>query len=78
MVEDRYDKYGNRIIDEYNFFVSTECTWYEMRIENSEHITSRYPSYTSPHGSSTYWYDDDGVYRLSNHWGAVSVAVIGF
>ncbi len=25
--------------------------------------------------SSAYWYDDDGVYRLSNHWGKVGKSV---
>lgn len=69
-VQDRYDAYGCRIIDEYNFFQSTECIWYLLDADSFTHVIERYPSYESPHGNSQYWYTEDGVYRLSNHWGA--------
>lgn len=62
-----YDEMGNRIIDDHNFFLSTECVWYLLDRDCYSHITDRYPSHASR--ASTYWYDEDGVYRLSDHWG---------
>lgn len=64
-----YNEQGQRLIDQYNFFLDTECIWYFLEADEYAHVLERYPSYISPHGSSTYWYDADGVYRLSNHWG---------
>lgn len=67
---ERFDADGNRIIDEDSFYRDTECTWTELDPDAFLHVTAREPSYSSPHGHSLYWYDFDGVYRLSNHWGA--------
>ncbi len=49
-------------IDEDSFMHSTEVTFSKANRPNRE------PDYTSRSGSK-YWYEDEGVYRESDHWG---------
>jgi hypothetical protein len=49
-------------IDKDSFMHSTEATFSKAKRPNRE------PDYTSRSGSM-YWYEDEGVYRESDHWG---------
>lgn len=48
-----------------NFFKHTYCEWIEIPIAFLE---DKQPNYKSKTGSS-YYFDEDGVARYSNHWG---------
>lgn len=48
-----------------NFFKHTYCEWTEIPIA---FIEGKEPNYKSKAGSS-YYFDEDGVARYSNHWG---------
>ena len=62
-IKERKQKVLKRIINKWNFWERTEGVFVR---KNSP---DRKPDYTSKTGS-VYWYDKDGVYRKSNHWGA--------
>ncbi|UVD79551.1 hypothetical protein NWE55_15720 [Myroides albus] len=49
----------------FNFFKHTFCDWVEIPLD---FIKDREPNYKSKAGSQ-YFFDDEGVARLSNHWG---------
>lgn len=51
--------------DRNNFHKNTFCIFHEADLSA---IAERKPNYKSKSGSS-YYFTDDGVYRLSNHWG---------
>ena len=48
-----------------NFHRHTFCVFHEIDLHS---IDNRLPDYKSKSGSS-YFFTEDGVYRLSNHWG---------
>ncbi|MDI1255371.1 MAG: hypothetical protein PSV16_04660 [Flavobacterium sp.] len=48
-----------------NFHKHTFCVFNEV---NFSEIASKQPNYTSDSGSA-YYFTDEGVFRLSNHWG---------
>ncbi|MBL4747062.1 MAG: hypothetical protein JKY08_11965 [Flavobacteriaceae bacterium] len=52
-------------ITKYNFFKHTYCVFKGADLNI---ISAKTPNYTSKSGSS-YFYTNQGVYRLSNHWG---------
>ena len=56
--------YRYKKIDRNNFFLYTMANFNEV-----DKTPNREPDYISRSGSQ-YWYEDDGVYRKSNHWGA--------
>lgn len=53
----------NEPITRDNFYDHTACNWNE--VDDKLFVK---PDYVSDSGSK-YWYTDNGVYRLSNHWG---------
>lgn len=52
----------------FNFFKHTYCEW-ELKPFNV--IDGKEPSYKSEKGSC-YFFEEDGLYRYSNHWGRVA------
>lgn len=48
-----------------NFFKHTFCEW---QLVDGAFITAKKPDYKSKSGSS-YYFDSEGLYRYSNHWG---------
>jgi len=55
----------NKIYNRYNFHKHTFCVFTEVSFDA---ISDVKPNYISKSGSS-YFFMEDGVYRLSNHWG---------
>lgn len=56
---------NDKIYNKTNFHRHTFCVFKEIRIEE---LIGLKPNYTSKSGSS-YYFKDEGVYRVSNHWG---------
>jgi len=54
------------IITSKNYHVATEANW--TSVEKNDLGIENYKSSSG----SKYWYTNDGVYRLSNHWGDVA------
>jgi len=56
---------SNKIYNRTNFHRHTFCVFKEV---NLSELAGLKPNYTSKSGSS-YYFSDNGVYRVSNHWG---------
>lgn len=54
-----------KIYNRHNFHKHTFCVFKEV---DNKQIENLVPNYTSKSGSS-YYFTDDGLYRVSNHWG---------
>lgn len=52
----------------FSFHKATSCTFIGVPFGQ---MPKRLPDHKSPSGSR-YWYEESGVYRLSDHWGRVS------
>ena len=53
------------VFNRHNFHKNTFCIFSEVGLESIENLK---PNYKSKSGS-VYYFSQDGVYRLSNHWG---------
>ena len=62
----RFASYGNA--DEDSFCWITEAWFERVDAHEAARVKASRPSYVSGSGS-TYWYMDEGVYRMSDHWG---------
>jgi hypothetical protein len=56
-----------KTINQYNFHKHTFCIWQEV---TNKDFQALYKNYKSKSGSE-YYFTDEGVYRISNHWGRV-------
>lgn len=73
IVEDILSNCCHKKADEDNFFKNSFAIFSDVNFAKEEELRNTEPDYVSKNShavtSSIYWFQDGGVYRLSDHWG---------